>query len=403
MLALRIALRYLFAKKHHAAVNVISIISVAGVAVATAAIVVVLSVFNGFADLGAARLSVVDPQMQVLPRQGKTIDAADSLAGVLTALPDVQLAVPVVRERALLVTGQGQVPVKILGVTPDYADVVALDSLTTDGTYAIGTVMGHPTANLSIGTAYHAGLTPSADRVMEIYVPRRRGRINPANPMSAFRGDTLLVYSILRSDVQDFDADHVVLPLDAARRLLEYTHQASALQLKLKPGVDPARVKQRIQRLLPQTVVQERLEMQADSFRMIAVEKWMTFMMLSFILLIAAFNVISTLSLMVVEKRSDMFTFRALGASNRLRRSVFVWQGALITVLGGAIGVALGAALALLQQYCHLIKLNADAASVTISYYPVRLDPADLPAVLAAIALTAILTGQATRLFSKKI
>lgn len=401
MLALRIALRYLFAKKHHAAVNVISIISVAGVAVATAAIVVVLSVFNGFADLGAARLSVVDPQLQAVPRQGKVIAAADSLARVLRSLPEVAAAEPVVRERALLVTDQGQVPVKMLGVGKGYADVVALDSLTTDGTYAIGTVMGHPTANLAIGTAYHAGITPSASRLVEIYVPRRLGRISPANPLNAFRGDTLLVYSILRSDVQDFDTDQIVLPIETARGLLEYTDQASALQLKLKRSADVSATKTKLQSMLPDLLVQDRLEMQADSFRMIAVEKWMTFMMLSFILLIAAFNVVSTLSLLVVEKQQDMHIYRAMGASRSLRRNIFVWQGALITVIGGAIGVVLGAALALLQQYCHLIKLNADAASVTINYYPVRLDFADLPPVLLSIAVVALLAGQATRLFSK--
>lgn len=402
MLALRIALRYLFAKKHHAAVNVISIISVAGVAVATAAIVVVLSVFNGFADLGAARMSVVDPQLQATPLKGKTIASADSVAEALTALPEVALAVPVVEERALLVTSQGQVPVRMMGVTRDYAEVVELDSLTTDGTYFIGTAMGRPTANLSIGTAYHAGITPSADRQIELYVPRRQGRINPANPMSAFRGDTLLVWSILRSDVQDFDTDRIVMPIAAARQLLDYSTEATALHIRLKPGVDEAGAQERLRQLLPQCRVENRLEMQADSFRMIAVEKWMTFMMLSFILLIAAFNVVSTLSLLIVEKQPDMYTYRALGASRSLRRNIFVWQGSLITLVGGAAGIVLGTALTLLQQYCHLIRLNAEASAVTIQYYPVRLNPLDLPAVLLVIAGVAVLAGQTTRLLNRQ-
>lgn len=401
-LMFRIALRYLFAKKSHTAVNIISIVSVAGVAVATAAIVVVLSVFNGFSDLGKSQLSVIDPDLLVSPSSGKVIEQADSLAAVIGSLPGVRAAEPVLQERGLLISSAGQVPVRFKGVNDSYRRVVSIDSVVNDGQFYVDSVVGHPTANLTVGVAYHAGITPGTDRSVRLYVPRRRGRINPANPAAAYRGDTLLVWSVLRSDVQDFDADYVLVPLATARHLLDYDHQASAIEVAVAPGTDVATVKNELRRRLTGLVVADRLEQQAEAFRMIAIEKWMTFLMLVFILVIATFNVISTLSLLVVEKSDDAFTFRAMGASRRQVRSIFIWQGWLITMLGGVAGLVLGSGLTLLQQFCHLIRLHADASSLTIDYYPVRLAPLDLLVVIAVISVIALLTAQTTRLLGKK-
>ena len=189
MLSVRIALRYLFAKKRHTAVNVISMISLAGVAVATAAIVVVLSVFNGFADLGERQASVVDPDLLITPVQGKTIARGDSLAEAVAAMPGVRAAAPVVQERGLLISNTAQVPVRFKGVPAGYSAVVPLDSLVVDGVYQPDSAVGLPSANVSIGVAYHGAVSPSTDRAVQLYVPRRNGRINPANPAASFRGD----------------------------------------------------------------------------------------------------------------------------------------------------------------------------------------------------------------------
>lgn len=402
MLSARIALRYLFAKKRHTAVNVISMISLAGVAVATAAIVVVLSVFNGFADLGERQASVVDPDLLITPVQGKTIASGDSLAEAVAAMPGVRAAVPVVQERGLLISNTAQVPVRFKGVPAGYSAVVPLDSLVIDGVYHSDSAVGLPSANVSIGVAYHGAVSPSTDRAVRLYVPRRKGRINPANPAAAFRGDTLLVWSVLRSDVQDFDADLMIVPLEVPRRLLDYSHEATAVEVALEPSADVAAIAAAIGHANPGLEVSDRLQQQSEAFRMIAIEKWMTFLMLIFILVIASFNVVSTLSLLVVEKRSDMEVLRFTGAPRSLVRSIFVWQGWLISMFGGLAGIVLGSLLSLWQQHGHIIRLNADASALTIDYYPVRLAWPDLLLVLGVIALVSLLAGQTTRFFQKK-
>lgn len=402
MLSARIALRYLFAKKRHTAVNVISVISLCGVAVATAAIVVVLSVFNGFADLGARQASVVDPDVLLTPACGKTIADGDSVAAVVAAMPGVRAAVPVVQERGLLLCGQAQVPVRFKGVGCGYDAVVPLDSLVMEGAYRMDNAGGYAPANLSVGVAYHGSVTPSSPDMVRLYVPRRKGRVNTANPAASFRGDTLAVMSVLRSDVQDFDADLMIVPLAVARQLLDYTVEATAIEVALAPGADAARVIDRIRAAVPAIVAADRLQQQSEAFRMIAIEKWMTFLMLVFILVIASFNVVSTLSLLVVEKRADMEVLRSMGARRRLPRAIFVWQGWMVSMLGGAAGIIVGAGLSLWQQYGHIIKLNADASALTIDYYPVRLAWPDLLLVLVSVAVVSLLAGQTTRFFQKK-
>ena len=402
MLSARIALRYLFAKKRHTAVNVISIISLAGVAVATAAIVVVLSVFNGFSDLGANQASIVDPDLLLTPRQGKTIADGDSLAAALSAMSGVRAAAAVVQERGLLISGANQVPVRFKGVPASYTSVVGLDSIVIDGVFQSDSAVGLPAANISVGVAYHGAVSPSADRMVCLYVPRRKGRINPANPAASFRGDTLLVWSVLRSDVQDFDSDIAVIPLAVARRLLDYSHEATAVEVAVEPWADIAGIAAAIRRDNPSLEVADRFQQQSEAFRMIAIEKWMTFLMLIFILVIASFNVVSTLSLLIVEKRSDIEVMRTLGAPHRLVHAIFTWQGWMICMFGGLCGIVAGTLLTLWQQYGHIIKLNADASALTIDYYPVRLQWTDLLLVLAVIAAVSLAAGQTARLFRRR-
>ena len=314
----------------------------------------------------------------------------------------MRAAAPVVQERGLLISNTAQVPVRFKGVPAGYSAVVPLDSLVVDGVYQPDSAVGLPSANVSIGVAYHGAVSPSTDRAVQLYVPRRNGRINPANPAASFRGDTLLVWSVLRSDVQEFDADLMIVPLEVSRRLLDYSHEATAVEVALEPSADVAAIAADIGRANPGLEVSDRLQQQSEAFRMIAIEKWMTFLMLIFILVIASFNVVSTLSLLVVEKRSDMEVLRFTGAPRSLIRSIFVWQGWLISMLGGLAGIVLGALLSLWQQHGHIIRLNADASALTIDYYPVRLAWPDLLLVLGVIAVVSLLAGLTTRFFQKK-
>lgn len=411
MLPLRIALRYLFSKKSHRAVNVISVISLAGVAVATMAIVVVLSVFNGFTELSRSQLSRIDPDLAAVPRTAKTFSSADSLAAAAERLPQVLIAMPSLTERALLVSDAGQKPVRVKGVAADrYRAITGFDDIVIDGVFSPAIPPEYvdsavATVAVAVGPAVELQLRPSFIPDGRIYVPRRLGRINPANPAGAYRSKQLRTTAVFRVDQPDYDADMIIIPLDDLRSLLEYDGDyAGAIEMRLTDGADPDDAAEAVSALLGEDFdVLTRDRQQADTFRMIAVEKWITFLMLVFILIVACFNIVSTLSLMVIEKRDDMATLRALGASKNTVGAVFRWEGWLITALGGAVGTVIGLALALIQQHFGIIRLGGDPAAMTIDVYPVAVSARDIFIVLVTVLITGALIGQIARLFTKNI
>jgi len=403
---LRIALRYLFAKKSHKVVNVISFISIAGVAVATAAIVIVLSVFNGFTGIASMHLSLIDPDIKALQAEVKTFTGADSLAAVLERLPEVATAMPVLQERALMTTPQAQKPVIVKGVdTKRYPQIIDIDRLIIDGVYEADNGLDDsiPAIQASVGVAVATGLRPSPYKAAQIYMPRRTGRINPANPTTAYRQMPVALTGVFRVDQPEYDADYIIAPLDDVRRLLEYdTDAASWLEIKAAPGYSPKEAEKAVATALPAFDVLGRERQQADTYRMIAVEKWVTFLMLVFILIIASFNIVSTLSLMVIEKRSDMTTLRALGASRNSVRSIFIAEGWLITATGGLAGTILGSVLVLLQQHFGFIKIGGDPQAMSVDVYPVELHAADQLLVIATIAAVGLLIGFTSKIFTRK-
>lgn len=403
MYTLRIALRYLFARKSHAAVNIISAVSAAVVAVASAAIVIVLSVFNGFTDLAMSQLSVLDPELQVAPVRGKVIENADSLARELASVEGVAAAMPVVEERGLLVDGGHQMPVVFTGVPEGYDRCCTVDSAVVDGVFLTES-SGWWCGVAGVGVAYECGLRPSAERFVKLYVPRRVGRISTANPATAFRADSLMVSGVFQVNQPEYDSDHMYIGLGLARNLLDYTTEATAIDIAAEDGWRIAQLKRRISELLGADYrVLDRVEQQETSFRMIAVEKWVTFMMLAFILVIASFNIISTLGMLVLEKRSHLSTLRAMGASLKGIRGIFVWQGWLICCLGGIVGILIGTALTLAQQWGGFVKLNADPSALTVAVYPVRLAATDILVVAAIVALIGFVTSRATAFFIRSV
>ncbi len=407
MLSLRIAIRYLLAPKSHRAVNVISMISLAGVAVAAMAIIVVLSVFNGFSDLATTRLSLMDPDLKAEPVHGKVFARADSLARLVENIDGVAAAMPVLSERALLTGDKSQMPVRILGVDSAGVEAVMnLDSVIIDGVYLDSSPLtGDAAIQLSVGAAIETGLRPDPGNAATIYIPRRKGRINPANPAAAYRQLRATVSGVFQVDQPEYDTDFIIAPVDKLRGLLEYDDsEASALYISLKPGADKTEVSKAIASALGEGIRLVPRNMQhAETFRMIAVEKYVTFLMLVFILLIASFNIISTLSLLVIEKRDDMATLRALGASRRNVRGIFIAEGWLITVIGGVAGIILGSALVLLQQHFGIIKLEGDPSTLSVTSYPVRLALGDLALVAATVLIVGTLISQISRLFTRNI
>ncbi len=404
MLSLNIALRYLLAKKSHSAVNIISGISVAGVAVATAAIVIVLSVFNGFTDLAASHYDRINPPLLVEPASAKVIVNADSVADRLAKLESVAVAMPSLTERALLSAGDERTAVVFKGVDKRLTKIIDVDSIVVDGIFTTELATGEFPAAITVGVATKVNLHPGMEGA-ELYVPRRIGRINPANPIGAFRSSGITPTAVIQIDQMDYDMDHMLIPLDVARDILMYDNgEATAIEIAPANGYSVDEARRDIADALGHGYkVKDRTEQQARAFHMIAIEKWVTFAMLFFILIIAAFNIISTISLMVIEKRENMQTLRSLGATQSLVRRTFMIQGSIITAAGGIVGCILGIALALAQQYGKFIKLAGDPSQMTISVYPVRVAFTDILAIIGILAVIALLTAQTTRLFTRKI
>ena len=402
MLSFKIAFRYIKAKKSHRAVNVITLIAVIGVAIATMAMVLVLSIFNGFKDLAVNQLSSLDPDLAGVSAKGKVIPRSDSLANEILKAEGVSSSVPTITERALLVVEEQRIPVNVKGIPVDSEQGMAIEGIMLAGEYAAETNTGVPAIQLSIGVANQTEMLPSPDAEVELYVPRRKGRINPANTAASFRTKEFAYSGIFCVNNSDIDEDYVIVPLEAARDLLDYDDEASVIEVNVAPDASSEDVKTLLQKQLGDGYkVLNRLEQRSESFRMISIEKWVTFMMLVCILVIALFNVVSTLSLLAIEKRDNMWTLRALGAPSGMIKRVFIAEGFLVTILGGAIGIVLGVALALVQQFCHVVKLSADASNLTIDYYPIRVAPLDILIIIGVITGLALIVSAVARVIVK--
>ncbi len=402
MLTLHIALRYLVSKKTHSAVNVISGISVAGVAVATMAIVCVLSVFNGFTDVAADRLSYLSPDLRVESLTGKTIADADSLCRRLKTVPGVELAEPTVEEHGLAIYEGRQMPVMLKGVTEEYRNITAIDDIVKeDGRFMPGYTATENFATLSVGAALQLGARPGFIEELKIYTPRRLGRINPANPSSSFRGDSLPVSGVFQAEQSEFDTDLVLIPLEMSRRLLDYTTEATAIEIKTSGAVES--VKKAVMSAIGDGyAVKNPMEQQEQSFKMISVEKWITFFLLAFILIIASFNIISTLSMLIIEKDENIRTLYALGASQQMISRIFVLEGWLISLAGGMAGIIVGVLLCLAQQYGGFITLGGNHEAMTITAYPVRVEAIDLAAVFLLTAFIGGVTSMVTSFIMRR-
>lgn len=392
MLALRVALRYLFARKSHAAVNVISMISTAGIAVASLAMVCVLSVFNGFSDLAGERLSAIDPEIKVSRPYGAVIPDGDSLVNIIERIDGVAAVRRVLEQRALAISDGEQMPVRVRGIDASYADVSSLPSLVIDGEMI--DAPESPYALLSIGVAISIGARPSPELPFVLTAPRRLGRINPAFPMAAFRSDTLYVSGVYQSNQGEYDEDLVYIPLASARTLFDYSTEVTSLDIAVTPGTDPADIVTAIERQLGDGyIVADRLRQQDASFRMIRIEKWITFLMLLFVLVMASFNILSTMSMLIIEKEDNMRILTALGASRSMLRRIFLYEGMLIAIIGGAIGILTGVILCLLQQHYGLISLGGDPTQLTITYYPCRPAIPDILLTVSVVLIIGYLSG----------
>ena len=401
-LPLHIALRYLRSKKSHSAVNIISIVSVCGVVVATAAIVCVLSVFNGFSKLIHSKLSMLDADIAITATLGKTIADADSVAAVARGVAGVEMALPVVEDNALAMFFNYQMPVTLKGVPDGYDSLTNIRSTIIDGKYLLDDGISQYSV-IAIGPALSLNVRPDYLKMVSLYTPRRRGNINLANPATALRSDSVFVSGVFQIEQNKYDRNTMFVSIEMARRLFDYTTQATAVELRLAPGAnEPAVMAALTDALGEQYVVKNRLMQQAEAFRMVNIEKWVTFLLLGFILVIATFNVIGALSLLIIEKTDSIDTFRNLGASNKLISRIFVMEGWVISLTGTVLGIALGLVLCLLQEHFGLIEMQGNAATLIITAYPVAVQWTDVLVVLALSLAVGALTSLVTKLIMRR-
>ena len=401
-LPLHIALRYLRSKKSHSAVNIISIVSVCGVIVATAAIVCVLSVFNGFSKLIHSKLSMLDADIAITATLGKTIADADSVAAVARSVAGVEMALPVVEDNALAMFFNYQMPVTLKGVPDGYDSLTNIRGTIIDGKYLLDDGISQYSV-IAIGPALSLNVRPDYLKMVSLYTPRRRGNINLANPATALRSDSVFVSGVFQIEQNKYDRNTMFVSIEMARRLFDYTTQATAVELRLAPDAnEPAVMAALNDALGKQYVVKNRLMQQAEAFRMVNIEKWVTFLLLGFILVIATFNVIGALSLLIIEKTDSIDTFRNLGASNKLISRIFVMEGWVISLTGTVLGIALGLVLCLLQEHFGLIEMQGNAATLIITAYPVAVQWTDVLVVLALSVAVGALTSLVTKLIMRR-
>ena len=385
-----IARRYVFYKKSTNAINVISAISVVGVAVGTMALVIVLSVFNGFHDLVASFFTNFDPQIELVPTQGKTAPADDPLLDKIRKMPQVSVHTDVLEDQGLAVYGDRQQMVTVMGVDENFTQLTNIsDILYGDGEFSL------QAANLfyaipGIRLAQDMGLGARFEGYLKLYAPVRRGQITElADPSEGFVVDSLISPGVVFAVNQaKYDRDRVICSIGFARRLFDQDGMLSSLQIRLKPGSDLGAVKKQMREIVGSKYrVLDRFEQQSDTFNIMQIEKVLAYVFLTFILMVACFNIISSLSMLIIDKKADAATLRNLGATDKQIRSIFLFEGRIISAIGAVVGILLGLLLCWLQQEFGLVHMGDSAGSFVVNAYPVSVHYDDVAIVFVTVLL----------------
>lgn len=400
-----IARRYLFSKKSHNAINVISAISVCGVALATLALVCTLSVFNGFQDLVTTFFTAFDPQLKITAVRGKVFDGQDKRVLQLKKMPDVEVYSESLEDNVMAQYQGRQAMAVVKGVEDNFDQLTPIDSIL----FGRGDLLLHDeVVDYAIPGIQLLSTLGSGIRFLdplEIYAPRRGAKVNMANPSTAFVTGNLFSSGLVFAVNQEkYDASYILTSIDFARRLFQYTTEVSAINLKLKAGADTDAVKKHIQDLLGDDfLVQDRYEQQADTYRIMEIEKLISYLFLTFILMIACFNVIGSLSMLIIDKRDDVVTLRNLGASDRQIVRIFLFEGRMISFFGAFAGVVLGLLLCWLQQEYGLIALGS-SGSFVVDAYPVSVHASDVLLIFITVLLIGFLSvWYPVRFLSKRL
>ena len=401
-----IARRYLFSKKSTHAINVISGISVVGVAVASMALVVTLSVFNGFHDMVASLFTQMDPQLKITSLKGKTFPADDPVLTKIRRLPQVEVATECLEDQALAVYQDRQLMVKVKGVEDNFDSLTHIrEILEGDGKFELHAAdmnYGIP----GLGVAYLLGMGYTYDQPLKIYAPKREGQLDMANPADGFVEDELFSPGVVFLLKQGkYDKNYILTSIYFTRRLFGQDGMVSSLERRLKPGSDLDAVKSQMQELAQgKFLISDRYEQQDDTFRIMKIEKLIAYIFLTFILVIACFNIIGSLSMLIIDKKDDVVTLRNLGASDHQITRIFLFEGRMISAIGAVIGIAIGLLLCWIQQQYGLVRLGSSEGSFIVDAYPVSVHPMDIVIIFVTVLLVGFLAvWYPVRYFSRRL
>lgn len=400
-----IARRYLFSKKSTNAINVISAISVIGVAVATMAMVIVLSVFNGFQDLVASFFTNIDPQLKVVPVMGKTAPADDPILTKIKANAHVAVATECVEDQALAIYHGRQSMVTVMGVEDNFRQLTDFDQvLRGDGDFMLHA------ANLQYGIlgvrlAQNLDMGYDWDGFLGLYAPMREGQYDPmVSP--GFVVDSVMSPGVLFNVMQGrYDKGYIIVSIEMARNLFGQQGRLSSLELRLKPGCNVGSAKKQLAQLAQgRYKVLDRYEQQADTFKIMNIEKLMAYLFLTFILVVACFNIISSLLMLIIDKKNDVVTLRNMGATNHQITQIFLFEGRLISLMGALLGIGIGLLLCGLQQQFGLVSLGGSAGTYIVDAYPVSVHYIDVLFIfLTVIAVGWLSSWYPVRYMSKRL
>ena len=393
-LSLYIAKRYLFSKKSHQVINIISGVAIAGIALATAAMVCTLSVFNGFQGVVAKQFSAFDADIKVTAASGKVITTDAPEIGKVADMQDIAALSFCVEDKAMASYGGSQAMVTIKGVDNNFASLTEIDKVLigpgefvlNDGMNDYAVLGGGLTGILNCGILF---TTP-----IEIYAPNRLENVNLTIPARNFKKSELhstgLVFVL---NQPEYDGEYIITSDSFARNLFRReANEATSMELKIRSGANAAKTKKEIEAILGSGyTVQDRYEQQESVYKVMQVEKMISYIFLTFILMVACFNIIGSLAMLIIEKRENMKTLRSLGAENKTIANIFVFEGAIISAMGAVIGIIAGVALTLAQQHFGLISMGG-AGEFIVESYPVKIIPGDVAATFITVIVVGFIT-----------
>jgi lipoprotein-releasing system permease protein len=385
-LSLYIAKRYLFAKKSRNAINVISAISVAGVTVGSLALITILSVFNGLEVMVKGIFSTSDPEIRITPVKGKVFTPDSLTLKRLSAVDGVEVWAETLEENALLRYDEQQYIATVKGVSLNYSDVTDLDTAMWDGDFLLTAENGRPYAVAGLGVANYLGMRLNFVSPLAIYIPDRKAHLT-LNPENEFTRKYIYISGIFAVE-QEFDSKYIFLPIDFARELLGYTTEVSSIEVRMRPGSDQKKTQKGIKEVMGDDfLVQNRYEQQEMFYKVMKAERLAIYVILTFILIIASFNIIGSLTMLIIEKERDIRILKSLGADNSLIKRIFIYEGWMISFIGTCLGLVIGFLLCAAQQHFGIVKLAGE--SLLIDAYPVRMNLLDF----FLVAVTVMIIG----------